>query len=256
MGTPGSPPPDKGPLSPPTSSRRAALPTPESGRPGSHREPAVDAGQALDGFAFAVLRELTRHVSEPNAKALLAVSASSAGVAVSALTPSHLPLITAQIVRTFGVFGIGTESISQCLVNLRALTGASLGRAEMVVPVLSEADIVTARDAGKQMCLELGFTEVAYIKVATAISELARNIVKFAGQGSITLRVLRSPKRGIEIVATDQGPGIADVEAVLSPKYRSRTGMGVGLRGTRRLMDHFEVKSQVGRGTIVTLRKH
>ncbi len=91
---------------------------------------------------------------------------------------------------------------------------------------------------------------------SSTLCALARNILKYAGKGQIALRRLPGEREGIEVIASDQGPGIADVELVLSPRYRSKTGMGVGLRGSRRLVDHFEVDSRAGSGTTVVLRKY
>jgi serine/threonine-protein kinase RsbT len=124
---------------------------------------------------------------------------------------------------------------------------------EIIVTV--EGDVVRARGAGRDMCRQLGFTEINQVKVATAISELARNIFHYAKTGSVVLRRLSSPRPGIEIVASDNGPGIPDVKLVLSGTYKSKTGMGKGLLGARRLMDHFEVESVPGR-TVVVLRKY
>lgn len=211
----------------------------------------------MDGFPLAVFKELTRFLSEPNARALLLASANAAGVTVAGLLPTHIPIITTQVVKTFDMFGLGSEAKAKCLLNVRALARSVITRAEVVVPIRHEDDIVVAREAGKQTAISLGFSEVAYVKVATAISELSRNIVKYAGgEGSIIVRALRGQRTGVEVIATDRGPGIPDVAAVLSPKYRSRSGMGIGLRGTRRLMDHFEIESHVGRGTTITIRKY
>jgi serine/threonine-protein kinase RsbT len=124
------------------------------------------------------------------------------------------------------------------------------------IPILVEDDIVRARSAGRDLCRDLGFSEINQVKVATAISELARNIFQYAKTGLVVLRTLSGARAGIEIVASDQGPGITDVPLVLGGNYRSRTGMGKGLLGARRLMDHFEIDSGPGRGTKVTLRKY
>ena len=124
------------------------------------------------------------------------------------------------------------------------------------IPILVEDDIVRARGAGRDLCRDLGFSEINQVKVATAISELARNIFQYAKTGLVVLRRLGGARPGIEIVARDNGPGIPDVQLVLGGSYRSRTGMGKGLLGSRRLMDHFEIDSGPGRGTTVTLRKY
>lgn len=130
-----------------------------------------------------------------------------------------------------------------------------MGPESLDIAIKVEGDIVRARGAGRDMCRDLGLSEINQVKVATAISELARNIFHYAKTGNIALRRLATPRSGIEIVATDQGPGIPDVKLVLSGSYRSRTGMGKGLLGARRLVDFFEVETGPDKGTRVVLRK-
>lgn len=136
------------------------------------------------------------------------------------------------------------------------MQSTTAGRDLIEVNINVEGDIVRARGAGRDMCRELGFSEINQVKVATAISELARNIFHYAKTGRIVVRRLPAPRPGVEIVASDRGPGIPDVKLVLSGSYRSRTGMGKGLLGARRLMDHFEVESGPDKGTTVVLRKY
>lgn len=125
----------------------------------------------------------------------------------------------------------------------------------ITVSVHEEYDIVRARAAGKVLCQKIGFNEIDTTKVVTAISEISRNIFKYAKKGWVTLRRTGGDNAGIEVVATDRGPGIPDVERVLRPDYRSRTGMGGGLRGTRAIMDSFDIRTRPGDGTVVTIRK-
>ncbi|HVJ94073.1 MAG TPA: anti-sigma regulatory factor [Labilithrix sp.] len=131
-----------------------------------------------------------------------------------------------------------------------------MGPESVDIAILVEGDIVRARGAGRDMCRDLGLSEINQVKVATAISELARNIFHYAKTGNIGLRRLGAPRPGIEIIATDQGPGIPDVKLVLSGSYRSKTGMGKGLLGARRLVDFFEVETGPEKGTRVVLRKY
>jgi serine/threonine-protein kinase RsbT len=92
--------------------------------------------------------------------------------------------------------------------------------------------------------------------VATAISELARNIVRYAVRGEIILRLVQNDgKKGIEVVANDDGPGIPDVGLAMQDGYSTSGGLGLGLPGTRRLMDDFEITSDFGKGTTVTVRR-
>ena len=125
-----------------------------------------------------------------------------------------------------------------------------------VVAILSETDVVTARQHGRTLAARLGFSLTEATLVATAISELARNILLYAGSGTIVLQTIddRSP-RGILIVASDRGPGIADVRQAVAGGYSTSGGLGLGLCGVRGLVDDFEIVSEVGTGTTVTLRK-
>jgi serine/threonine-protein kinase RsbT len=129
-------------------------------------------------------------------------------------------------------------------------------RAESVVAVSSSADIVTARQRGRALAAALGFSGSDLTVIATAISELARNIIEYATTGEIVLGQEDSNGRpGIIIVARDEGPGIPDLSRALSAGYSTGPGLGLGLPGVRRLMDDFEITSDVGRGTIVSVRK-
>jgi serine/threonine-protein kinase RsbT len=124
------------------------------------------------------------------------------------------------------------------------------------IHVESDKDIVTARQAGRLLAEALGFSLTDATLVATAISEVARNITAYSPGGDIVIGVLeQAGRRGIEIVATDDGPGIADVERAMQDGFSTSGGMGLGLPGARRLMDDFEVDSGVGVGTTVTMRK-
>lgn len=131
---------------------------------------------------------------------------------------------------------------------------AQLAPAAVVVPIRESVDAFLARAAGKAAAAALGFPALTQVMIATAISELARNIVLYAGAGEITIRRLRTPRIGIEVVAVDEGPGIRDLEAIFSGSYRSLKGLGAGLRGTKKLMSTFDLTT--GRaGTTVTVRK-
>jgi serine/threonine-protein kinase RsbT len=127
---------------------------------------------------------------------------------------------------------------------------------EIRVRIASDADAVTARQRGREAAIRIGLSRSEATYVATAISEIARNITTHAGTGEIRIReVRRGEQIGMEVIATDQGPGIADVPAVLASDYASTAGLGLGLWGARQLMDEVEVTSEPGKGTIVTMRK-
>ena len=124
------------------------------------------------------------------------------------------------------------------------------------MPVGADVDIVTARQKGRELAAQCGLSSTDLAVVATAISELARNIVRYAVRGEIILRAVENgTKRGIEVVATDDGPGISDVPLALQDGYSTSGGLGLGLPGVRRLMDEFDIVSRFGKGTTVTVRK-
>jgi serine/threonine-protein kinase RsbT len=127
---------------------------------------------------------------------------------------------------------------------------------EVRVAIESDVDLVTARAEGRAMAERLGFPRPDPTLIATAISEIARNIVVHVGRGEIILKPFEDADRfGLVVVAIDQGPGIRDVEAALRDDYSGRGGLGLGMPGARRLMDDFEVASDADTGTTVTMRK-
>jgi serine/threonine-protein kinase RsbT len=124
------------------------------------------------------------------------------------------------------------------------------------VVIAGDPDIVTARTRAKDLAATLGFSRTDQTLIAAAVSEVARNIVVYAGTGQIMLRAERGNGRwGLRVVATDEGPGIADLEQALTDGYSTVGSLGVGLPGSRRLMDSLEIDSEVGRGTTVTMLK-
>jgi len=124
------------------------------------------------------------------------------------------------------------------------------------VPILSSSDIVTARQAGRLLASQLRFTPAELTLIATAISEVARNIVEYAGKGEIVLEVGQNhARRGLIVTARDNGPGIRDLARALQVGYSTGKGLGLGLPGVRRLMDEFKIDSAAGKGTTVTMKK-
>lgn len=123
------------------------------------------------------------------------------------------------------------------------------------VVLASETDLVAARREGRRLATELGFSATEATLVATAISEVARNILTHAGEGVITITPINEKGRfGLLVVAEDEGPGIADLEAAMRDGFSTGRGFGLGLPGARRLMDQFEIVSEIGKGTTVTMK--
>ena len=117
-------------------------------------------------------------------------------------------------------------------------------------------DIIVSRSAIKDMAKEIGFGIVDQTKIATAVSELARNIVIYAGKGVLNVSaVMKNGKKGIEIICEDHGPGIEDIGLACKDGYSTSRGLGMGLPGSKRLMDDFDLRSVKGKGTTVVIRK-
>lgn len=127
---------------------------------------------------------------------------------------------------------------------------------ERRVEINHEADIVAARQIGRELSTELGFTSTDITLIATAISEVARNILVYAQYGEVRLRrITESPLEGVEVVAADTGPGIPDVDQAMQDGFSTGGSLGLGLPGARRLMDKFSITSEVGKGTTITMVK-
>ena len=127
---------------------------------------------------------------------------------------------------------------------------------EIRVTIAVDADIVAARGEGRALAGRLGFSRTDATLIATAISEIGRNILVHAGAGEVEIvRAVEDQRVGVMVVARDQGPGIADVQRALRQGYATGNGLGLGLPGTRRLMDDFVIETQIGRGTTVTMCK-
>jgi serine/threonine-protein kinase RsbT len=127
---------------------------------------------------------------------------------------------------------------------------------DVVVEVRKPDDIVAARQAGHELARDLGFSLTEMTMIATAISEVARNITSYAGTGEIRVAVQNfDGRRALVVRAEDDGPGIADIDRALEDGYSTGSGLGLGLPGARRLMDHMTVNSRPGHGTVIEMWK-
>ncbi len=126
----------------------------------------------------------------------------------------------------------------------------------MCVELNAGSDMIAARAAARSLASELGFTRTDATLIATAVSEIARNIIVHAGRGQLVMRsVVEDARYGLQVVATDSGPGIRDIASALEQGYAGRGGLGLGLPGARRLMDEFALESDADSGTTVTMTK-
>ncbi len=124
------------------------------------------------------------------------------------------------------------------------------------VRIERDSDVITARQQGREMALAAGLSGSDLTVVATAISEVARNIIAYADHGEIELALAeQGVRRGISVTARDQGPGIANIEQAMQDGFSTGKSLGLGLPGAKRLMDEFEISSEVGQGVTIVMRK-
>jgi len=131
-----------------------------------------------------------------------------------------------------------------------------MSSAKRRVPIIHEQDVTRALLEARMFAKGIDFAEVETQMIATAVSELARNIIKYADKGEIIIdQIEKGYQLGIEIFARDKGPGIADIEQAITDNYSSSGTLGLGLPGVKRMMDEFEIHSIEGQGTTVQIRK-
>ena len=140
--------------------------------------------------------------------------------------------------------------LSEPLLERRPQDGS-----EVTIAIAHDADVVRARKSARELAGTLGFSRTDLTLIATAVSEITRNIVRFASNGQVHIELLEQPRPGIRIVARDTGPGIPDVDQALVDGFSTYNGLGLGLPGARRLMDEFTLTSDTGVGTTVTMTK-
>lgn len=208
-----------------------------------------------------ILAILTPYVGTLIARSIVGCVKSDTGLDIGTLRVHDMPKFKQELEKGVNTFVRDPARRKECWLLLAdELCEDGQGIIEQVdsgtVQIQGEYDIVTARGEARHMCEQVGFPAPSQIKVATVVSELARNIVQYAGRGVISFNVLSDPLPGIEIIATDDGPGISNLDSILAGQYESQTGMGMGLFGTRNLMDEFEVETNSANGTRVITRKY
>ena len=125
-----------------------------------------------------------------------------------------------------------------------------------MIPIFNDIHASIAGLKGQRLAQQHGFPAPDCTAIHTAILEIARNIIRYAGRGSISISIVREAERtGLHVSAEDQGPGIGDIAAALKDGYSTSGGMGRGLPGAKRLMDQFDIVSQPGMGTCISMTK-
>lgn len=187
-----------------------------------------------------ILQVLLGHLSAMNAEGLLLRAIREAGLAPESVGLGDLPELVPSIERRARLY-IDATRLARLREELVTLGGVQPPRRARSVPVRTENDISEARMTAKAVCDGAGARGYIGHKVATIVSELARNIVHYTPGGAIEIVILREGRARCVVVALDQGPGIGNVDEVLAGRYRSKTGMGRGLLGVKRLADRFEI---------------
>jgi serine/threonine-protein kinase RsbT len=123
------------------------------------------------------------------------------------------------------------------------------------LPIKAEIDVVAVRRRVRELATKLGFSLVDQTKIVTAASELARNTMIYGGGGSMQAETLNGPRTGLRLIFKDNGPGIPDIELALRDGFTTGSGLGLGLGGSRRLVNEFEISSRIGAGTTVTITR-
>ena len=203
--------------------------------------------------------ELRRHLSPIIATSLVQSACTRLGTRTSQLRGTDLPAILDHLERSLSYY-LRPEEARGVLSGLRRLltSGSMAGRRPSAceLEIEEETDIRAARVTAIQIARAVQFDHPDATKVATVVSELARNILQYAGRGTLRIEPLFAPRGGVRILARDDGPGIAELDAILEGRYRSPHGLGLGLRGSRLIMDRFDIVSGPGLGTSITAVKY
>lgn len=163
------------------------------------------------------------------------------GLDEATLDSSHLPRLLPALEASLALFVV-TPGIARSVISRLEFAPTPAASRSTTLPLATEEDLGRARMHARQIAAEQNASSFVAQKIATVVSELGRNALKYAGGGSIQLLVVSDP-RAVRIVVTDGGTGIPNLDTILAGKHRSRTGMGLGLLGTRRLSGRFEVKT-------------
>lgn len=207
-----------------------------------------------------LIDELKDLVGSILAKSIVTLGVARSKVRLDQARPGDELLLLNELRKGLQLFVKESDRREQCLARVEAVLSkfepAPPVEKQIRIDLLSEADIVKARGAGRDLCRDLGFTGAIQIKVATAISELARNVIQYAGTGRVMLDTVKGKRSGIQVVVQDEGPGIAAIDEIMRGEFSSKSGMGIGIVGTRNLMDDFDIETAPGKGTVITARKY
>lgn len=188
------------------------------------------------------LEVLQRYLSKVNAHVALDRALGRIDLTPDRLLERHVDNLVPQLERTLGLW-VEPARLPELVAQLRQLGSGQPRVEERIITIASEADLSHARLQAREICQDLGAPALMRQKVVTLVSELARNIVLYAQRGQVELAPFHSPNKGILVRASDEGPGIVNLKEIMSGQYKSKTGMGMGLRGCKRLADRFDIET-------------
>jgi len=199
-----------------------------------------------------VLRELETHLSPINARGALERAVARMGVRPTAMTSAHVPGLVRELRVALRLF-LDPKVTSQVLQAIESLGSGPVSRGGTIrIEIRGEPDVLAARTAARNLCDTLGARSFAAQKILTIVSELARNMASYSIGGIIDLR---SHDHRLHIDARDRGPGITNLDDILGGRYRSRTGLGLGILGVKRLGERFVITtSPQGTEVLVEVR--
>jgi serine/threonine-protein kinase RsbT len=192
-----------------------------------------------------ILSVLEKHVSRVTARGVLDLSLQHTGIRREQLNDQQLSRVLPRVVRGVQIF-VKSAAHAALRRELSALEPTPEYVPPDLVTIAQERDISAARNAARGMCERMGAPSLAMQKVATIVSELARNIVSYTPGGAVELIPTNAPRPRIVIRAVDKGSGIARIDDILAGRYQSRTGLGKGILGSKRLADRFDIQTGPG----------
>lgn len=201
---------------------------------------------------------LGKYLSSIMVGSLLESTCGRLGIRTQALSSRELPAVIDALERSLALYLDPADmvgAVKQLRVMMTQSSDTNGDQRGYRLSIVGELDIRESRTTAFQLAKAVGFDLPDATKVATVVSELARNILRYAVEGIICLEVVKRPRPGIRITAKDDGPGIRDLDSILSGTYESRSGLGLGLRGSRQMVDQFDIASFPGQGTKVVATK-
>lgn len=199
-----------------------------------------------------LLAILERHVSRVNARGLLQRAIDEVGGSATRPTNGELARVGVCLRNSIGLFVTDAVRVEMSRLIVQACGEHSVAPVGRTIAIREESDVSVARSEARRMCEALGTTGFALQKVTTIVSELARNIVSYTDGGAIEIHPRTDGVKRVHMLASDRGRGIANIEEVLSGAYRSRTGLGRGILGCRKLADRFDIETNE-RGTRINV---